>query len=178
MAMAKINPAFMDMSFTHQPVQCDEKMCNFLREEYEFRKKIPQRKANRYKYFIDVDGNGWSGRFRKLMQTNSLVLKATVFPEWFTDRIQPWLHYVPLQIDYSDLYDTLTFFRGDASGNDAHDDLAKEIAYAGKDWVQTHWRKEDMTAYMFRLMLEYSRVMSLDRDAASFHYRPQSEEEI
>jgi hypothetical protein len=52
--------------------------------------------------------------------------------------------------DYSDLYDILTFFRGDLSGRDAHDDMAKKIAYTGKEWVRTHWRKEDMTAYMFR----------------------------
>lgn len=60
-----------------------------------------------------VDGNGWSARFRRLMASNSLVLKSTVFPEWFTDRIQPWVHYVPVKVDYSDLYDILLFFRGD-----------------------------------------------------------------
>jgi len=29
--------------------------------------------------------------------------------EWWTDRIQPWVHYVPVQVDYSDLYDALRF---------------------------------------------------------------------
>lgn len=37
-------------------------------------------------------------------------LKADVdIAEWWTDRIQPWVHYVPIQVDYSDLYDTLGF---------------------------------------------------------------------
>lgn len=30
-------------------------------------------------------------------------------PEWWTDRIAPWVHYVPTQLDYSDVYDILTF---------------------------------------------------------------------
>lgn len=28
------------------------------------------------------------------------------------DRIEPWVHYVPVQADYSDVYDALIFFRG------------------------------------------------------------------
>ena len=55
--------------------------------------------------------------------------------------------------DYSDMYDILTFFRGDLSGLNAHDEMAKDIAYAGKVWAGTYWRKEDMTAYMLRFGL-------------------------
>lgn len=42
-----------------------------------------------YKADFDVDGNGWSARFKRVMSTNSAILKATIFPEWYTDRIQP-----------------------------------------------------------------------------------------
>ncbi len=66
------------------------------------------------------------------------------------DRIAPWVHYVPIQIDYSDLYDVLTFFRGDFAGENAHDDLARKIGEGGKAWSEQFWRMEDMTAYMFR----------------------------
>ena len=87
---------------------------------------------------------------RRLMSSNSLVFKSTIFPEWWTDRIQPWVHYVPVQVDYSDLYDVLVFFSGDLSGEGAHEDMAKKIGAAGRDWVYRHWRPEDVTAYMFR----------------------------
>jgi len=26
-----------------------------------------------------------------LMASNSLVLKSTIFPEWYADRVQPWV---------------------------------------------------------------------------------------
>ena len=84
------------------------------------------------------------------MSSNSVVLKSTVYPEWFTDRIQPWLHYVPVQVDLSDLYDSFVFFRGDLKGEGNHDQMAKKIALEGKKWVETFWRDEDATAYMFR----------------------------
>jgi hypothetical protein len=68
----------------------------------------------------------------------------------FTDRIAPWVHYIPVKIDLSDVYDSLVFFRGDLNGDDAHDELARKIALAGSEWSKTFWRKEDLTAYMFR----------------------------
>lgn len=83
----------------------------------------------------------------------------------------PWVHYVPVKTDLTDLYDVMTFFRGDVSGNPGHDDMAKEIANAGKAWSKAFWRKEDMTAYMFRrvcllslagLLLTYFSVYSLN----------------
>jgi hypothetical protein len=116
------------------------------------------------------------------MTTNSLVLKATICPEWydsmklyndsinhtyrFSERIMPWVHYVPVRVvtsralwftyqiqvkmDLTDLYDIMAFFRGDGASNPGHDDLASNIAAAGKQWSNTFWRKEDQTAYMFR----------------------------
>ncbi|KAF9235668.1 hypothetical protein BU15DRAFT_77793 [Melanogaster broomeanus] len=51
-------------------------------------------------------------------------------------RIASWVHYVPIQISYTDLYDAVAFFH-------AHDDLAAHIAAAGKEWSQHFWRKED-----------------------------------
>lgn len=69
------------------------------------------------------------------------------------DRVQPWVHYVPIQVDHSDLYDAYIFFRGGLYGEGNHDELAKRIATAGRTWSRTFWRKEDMTAYFFRYVV-------------------------
>jgi hypothetical protein len=79
-----------------------------------------------------------------------------IFSGRFTDRIAPWVHYIPVQVDLSDLYDSLLFFRGDLHGNNAHDDLARKIAVAGREWSLRYWRKEDLTAYMFRYVLTHT----------------------
>lgn len=97
-----------------------------------------------------VDGHAWSSRFKRLITSNGLVFKSTIYPEWFTDRVQPWVHYVPIQVDLSDLWDALTFFRGQPGGEGAHDDMACKIARDGREWSLSFWRREDMVAYMFR----------------------------
>lgn len=77
----------------------------------------------------------------------------------------PWVHYVPLKVDYSDLYDSMfapsamlgrehdlsqladnpsilfpvmAFFVGTPDGKHGHDDVAREIASAGQQWARTH----------------------------------------
>ncbi|KAG1896164.1 uncharacterized protein F5891DRAFT_1055434 [Suillus fuscotomentosus] len=46
------------------------------------------------------------------MTSNLVQFKSTVYPEWFTHRIAPWVHYIPIQTDYSDLYDAFPLFCG------------------------------------------------------------------
>ena len=89
------------------------------------------------------------------MVSSSIIIKGFAFdrpriPIRYLDRVAPWLHYVPIQVDFSDLHDALVFFRGDANGEGAHDDLARKIAEAGRQWSQTFWRREDLAAYFFR----------------------------
>ncbi|KAJ3855117.1 glycosyl transferase family 90-domain-containing protein [Lentinula lateritia] len=165
-------PAMLDLAFTGKPISCEEEdgSCGQLRDMFEWRKRANFVDAGKFKYILDIDGNAWSSRFKRLITTSSCIFKATIYPEWFTDRIQPWVHYVPVQIDLSDLWDAFSFFRGDLNGDFGHDDLAQKIGEAGRVWSHTFWRQEDLVAYNFRLLLEYARVMSTDREAMSFNH--------
>ncbi|KAJ7457208.1 glycosyl transferase family 90-domain-containing protein [Mycena galericulata] len=160
--------ALLDVAFAGRPMNCESTQCKVLEGMFEWRAPHDLKKAGKYKYVLDVDGNGWSSRFKRLMNSGSLIFKATGYPEWFTDRIAPWVHYVPIQTSYADLLDVLVFFRGDPAGAGAHDEMAARIAAAGREWSRRYWRKEDLVAYMYRLFLEYARVMSTDREAMSF----------
>ncbi|KAK0449629.1 glycosyl transferase family 90-domain-containing protein [Desarmillaria tabescens] len=167
---ARYGPAMLDMAFSDDPVHCDPEVCEALAKSYEFAKQQSQKEQARYKYIFDVDGNAWSGRFKWLLSSHALIFKSTVYPEWFTDRLMPWVHYVPIQVDYSDLWDALVFFHGDLKGDNDREDLARKIASAGRNWSRTFWRKEDMTAYNYRVFLEYARIMSTDRVAMSYNH--------
>jgi len=57
------------------------------------------------------------------------------------------------QVDYSDMWDIMAFFRGGVNGEGAHDQLGKEIATAGKEWVKECYRWADLEAYQFRFVL-------------------------
>lgn len=43
---------------------------------------------------MDIDGNGWSSRLFRLLLSGSVILKSTVYPEFFTGNLIPWYHYV------------------------------------------------------------------------------------
>ncbi|KAJ7591036.1 hypothetical protein C8J56DRAFT_1135555 [Mycena floridula] len=144
------------------PIACPPDVCEKLKQKFEFRKAHSWREAGNYKYILD-----------RLISSRALVFKATIYPEWFTDRIQPWVHFVPVQVDLDHLWDALVFFRGDLNGV-GQAALAKRLAMNGREWSLKFWRMEDLTAYMFRLLLEYSRVMNIERESMVFDYREPS----
>ncbi|GFZ52387.1 hypothetical protein JCM24511_10160 [Saitozyma sp. JCM 24511] len=169
--IAMANEHYLDIAFVEEPIQCDasDGTCQEIVDEYRFAEGIISHDAAlHYKYIIDVDGNAWSARFQRLLSGGSLIFKATIFPEWWTDRMQAWVHYVPIQLDYSDLYDVIAFFRGDITDQGGESALAKEIAEAGKAWARANWRQADMTAYMFRLYLEWARLLAPQTENMDF----------
>lgn len=171
------NSAHFDMAFVDAPIQCSDEdgTCAAIAEEYPYRSRVSREDADRHKYVVDVDGNAWSARFQRLLMSGSLVFKATIMPEWYNDRIQPWVHYVPIKLDYSDLRDALAFFAGDVDGEGGRDDLAENIGMAGREWAEAFYRKEDMIAYVFRLYLEWARLQAPNRRAMTFKYDPSME---
>ncbi|KAK4054570.1 hypothetical protein OIV83_001064 [Microbotryomycetes sp. JL201] len=157
----RLNPLFLDAGMVGPAVQCvkEDGTCDEMERVFQgYDKRISFDRASLYKYVLDIDGNSWSGRFRRLMMSNAAVVKATIFPEFWTDWIVPWLHFIPIQVDYSDMWDVMAFFRGGLQGEGAHDDLGRQIAEAGKDWVKQCFRWADLEAYQFRLNLEYGRL--------------------
>jgi hypothetical protein len=76
---------YLDFAFSGKQGQCTEEdgTCEALDEIILFEKVIGWNEANEFKYMLDLDGNAWSGRFHRLLSSNSVVLKSTIFPEWY-----------------------------------------------------------------------------------------------
>ena len=78
-----LNPKLMDVAFAGRAHQCTtQRICDSIEEKFEFRSFQTLAESANYKYVMDVDGNAWSGRFKRLMLANSVIFKATVYPEW------------------------------------------------------------------------------------------------
>ena len=74
---------------------------------------IPTVEFLKYKYVIDIDGNSnsWPGLFTKLL-TGSCVLKVeSPWKQWYYDRLKPWVNYIPIKKDMSDLIDKINWCR-------------------------------------------------------------------
>lgn len=129
-----------------------------------------------YKYLIDLDGAGFSGRFLAFLRSRSLPFKAALFREWYDSRLVPWVHFVPLDLRLHGLWSTLAYFSG-VRGTDTvgrrwnwagHAREASLIAESGREWSQKVLRKEDMETYFFRLLLEWARLTDDNRDNLGF----------
>ncbi len=65
-------------------------------------------------FLIDIDGNtnSWSGLFEKLL-TGSVVLKVQSergWRQWYYSRLIPFVHYVPIMADFSDLAAKIKYY--------------------------------------------------------------------
>jgi hypothetical protein len=189
------------------------------------------------KYAVVVDGHGGddSGQLTRILNQGKATLRASVYRKWYDSRLVPWLHFVPVDNTFVDLYAIMEYFVGievseearvfphavgevqkhehhfktpgmdvekeaeghemgeehhsdEYSGNhgsmvghephdfgeslsqmrkregDDHDEAAKKIADASKEWAGKVLRREDVLVYVYRLLLEYARVVDDRRE--------------
>lgn len=90
---------------------------------------VPMSAGTRYKYQIDIDGNtnAWPALFKKLL-SGSTVLKIASphnFRQWYYDELIPWVNYIPVKSDMSDLVEKIYWLID-------HDDEAMQIGINGR----------------------------------------------
>lgn len=80
--LSTLNERYLDAGYVGELHQCteDDGGCEAIPAQIETVKGMDWESQNDYKYIVDTDGNAWSGRFHRLMASNSLVLKSTVCP--------------------------------------------------------------------------------------------------
>ena len=173
-ALTKLLPT--DVHVVHSIARCGGKDCR--EQEHEFAPLVDPTDFQahwRYKYLLDLDGAGFSGRFLPFLQSHSLPFKAAVFREWWDDRVTAWQHFVPLDIRGHGFWATLAYFaglQGKVNGRqvvlESHEKEAERIAENGREWAGKVLRKEDMEIYFFRLLLEWGRLTDDRRDEIGY----------
>jgi hypothetical protein len=71
-----------------------------------WRERMPQHVMASAKFLIEIDGNANSwGFFAKLLMGCCILKVDSPFEQWFYKHLRPWVHYVPVAQDLSDLAD-------------------------------------------------------------------------
>jgi len=75
--------AYGDVRLAGKPIQCGPKeICEAMAQEIDFAPQVLPKNTWMFRYVMDVDGNGWSERFHRLLSSASPVLKMTMFADW------------------------------------------------------------------------------------------------
>lgn len=101
-----------------------------------------------HKYIMDVDGNAFTARFPGLLRSGSVIFKSTRYKEWYTERLMPYIDYIPVNYNLTDFVEKVEW---------AHDnqDITSKMVTHAQSIAKHHLRREDMRCYVYRLLLEY-----------------------
>lgn len=159
----------IDVAFVNEPTRCDGYDCVIQKLEFDWGSPVDFQEHWQHKYLFDLDGAGFSGRFLPFLESRSLVFRAASFRQWFDERLTAWKHYVPVDPRLHSVWDLLAYFGGVGTGRlGAREAEAEKIALDGRNWAGRVLRKNDMEVYMFRLLLEWGRIVDDRRDTIGF----------
>ena len=184
----------MDIAIVDEIVRCWDADCTDQEKEFGLVGKSDFQAHWGYRFLMDLDGAGFSGRFLPFLRSRSVVFKTAIFREWWDDRLTAWRHFVPVDIRFHGLLSTLAYFAGTGTGIGTANSPGKEdnndkesgksssvfptmkpniqagarIAEESRLWADKVLRKEDMQVYMFRLLLEWGRLTDDRRDEIGF----------
>ncbi|KAE8371618.1 hypothetical protein BDV26DRAFT_298630 [Aspergillus bertholletiae] len=153
-----INGRFFNAAFT-RIFQCERRSCRDQHAYFKIKSWADKDQPLRSRLVFDIDGNGISGRYYKLLASKSLPLKQTLLREWHDERLRPWVHYVPVSLGMEELPEIVRYLTSTKTGQGR----AQEIAEQGRGWFAKAFREVDLTIYMYRLMLELARLQDPNR---------------
>lgn len=92
--------------------------------------------ARKWRYLIDVEGEGFSGRVKLLLFSQRvLFLVERPYKEWYFPLLKPWEHYVPVSRDMTDLIANLEIVKNDVA-------LENWIRNRALEFAQTHLTRD------------------------------------
>lgn len=105
----------------------------------------------KYKYLIDIQGNGYSGRIKMLMFTGRpLFIADRKWIEFWTNDVKPFVHYIPVKEDLSDLIEMLDWA-------EKNEEKCKEIAKNAQVFAKENLTREAAVKYITNTLIELSK---------------------
>lgn len=104
-----------------------------------------------YKYLLDIDGACCTNKrcFGQLYSNCVTFKQQSKSIQWYYGPLQPYIHYVPLKKDLSDVLEKIGWAM-------SHDPQAKQIARNGTRFVEENLSYEDQLLYIHTLLESYA----------------------
>lgn len=106
-----------------------------------------EEQISRYKYLIDIGGNGYSGRLKMILWSGRPVLLVQRrYIEYFYKDLIPYEHYIPVKEDLSDLLQQIEWCR-------SHPQKASTIGKNALTFARHHFALEKILENVFKVMV-------------------------
>jgi hypothetical protein len=154
----------VDVGFT-SITRCEGINCDDESSAFKTKPEVKFEEFFKYRYLPDVDGSAFSGRWIAFLNSRGLPFKLSIFREWFDSRLIAWRHFIPLDVRLRerDFKSVVNWFMSEKNSL-----WGKRVADWGREWTTGTLREVDAEIYLFRLLLEYARVMNDERDRLGF----------
>lgn len=116
---------------------------------------LDYQQQSEYKYVINIDGHVTAFRISMEMSFGSVILLTkSKYRIWFMDILQPYVHYVPVKEDLSDLIDQIRWCRN-------NDLKCKEIANNALEFYNVYLSKVGILDYLQKILIELKKVTGI-----------------
>jgi hypothetical protein len=160
--LSKTHPELLDAKYAPDPnadKSFKERKLKYLYKFFDLDPWASYSKFIEHKMILDLDGNtvSWQEMYWKLF-SNSVVLKQVTNNElWASDQFIPWVHFIPIREDLTDLIKKIQWVRN----NDAK---AKQIAETSNKFMRENLMPEQFDMYVYYLLSQYSKLQRLNHD--------------
>jgi hypothetical protein len=110
--------------------------------------------AKQFKYAVYLEGNcGWADRLKNQLALGMvLFVQETPCQEFFAPLLVPWVHYIPIKNDLSDLLDLIRWAQ-------ANDDSVREISANAAEFAKEYLSTDSWRIYLRTVFDIYAGLM-------------------
>ena len=110
--------------------------------------KLTPSEQSRYKYIINIDGHVSAFRLSLEMNMGSVILKVeSEWKVWYSQFLKPYVHYVPIKSDLSDLYSQIKWCKN-------NDNKCKDIVKNAKEFYNTYLQEDGVLDYLQKMLID------------------------
>lgn len=109
-------------------------------------KPIPFVQMSKYKYILNIDGSVTAFRLSAELAFGSVILKVeSKYKIWYLHLLKPWVHYIPIKSDLSDLKEKIQWCKSNQSA-------CEEIAANARKFYFQYISKQSMMDYVQQIL--------------------------
>lgn len=144
------NLEFADVGLTFYTQQLNPQFKQLLSSTYSLKPQVTVADSIKYKYLIDIDGNSCSySRMAWILYSNSLLMKhASIYKQWYYDKMQAYVHYLPISEDFSNLQEQFIWA-------EFNPEKAQEIATNGRLFAKMVFNENNILDAFETGLLQY-----------------------